>query len=98
VGRGCDRSRRGRRRGPYGLSGANRIQTAKADAILGLLTEDSRLKWAARVAREFNLDPVALLRDEGDEFLTHVRIAAWMVVQEDKRKEGEAEKSAARKH
>lgn len=55
------------------------------------------MKWAARIAREFKLDPVALLRDEGDEFLMHVRIAAWMTVQDDKKKEAEAEKSAARR-
>jgi hypothetical protein len=46
----------------------------------------------------FKLDPVALLRDDGgDEFLMLVRIAAVMVVQEDKRREAEAEKAAMRR-
>jgi hypothetical protein len=31
---------------------------------------------AARVGYVFGMDPVAVLRDEGDEFLTMVRVAA----------------------
>lgn len=66
--------------------------------MLDYLTEDHSIKQAARVARVFKLDPVALLRDDGgDEFLMLVRIAAAMVVQEDKRKEAEAEKAAMRR-
>lgn len=51
----------------------------------------------ARIAREFRLDPVALLRDDGDEFLTLIRIAATQVVLDDKKKEAEAERAAARR-
>jgi hypothetical protein len=51
----------------------------------------------ARVARIFKLDPVALLRDGGDEFLTLVRVAAAQVVERDKAKEAEAERRASRK-
>lgn len=66
--------------------------------MLDFLSKDASIIQAARVARVFKLDPVALLRDEGgDEFLMHVRIAAAMVVQEDKRREAEAEKAAMRR-
>lgn len=52
---------------------------------------------AARVAREFKLDPVALLSDGGDEFPMMVRIAAARVVARDKRAEAEATKREANK-
>jgi len=66
--------------------------------MLDFLAKDQGIIQAARVARVFKLDPVALLKDDGgDEFLMLVRIAAAMVVQEDKRKEAEAEKAAMRR-
>lgn len=73
------------------------ILAARTEEALDTLRHDQRVIQIARVARTFRLDPVALLRDEGDEFLTLVRIAATMVVDDDKRKEAEAEKAAARK-
>lgn len=48
------------------------------------------LVTAARVANTFGMDPVAVLRDEGDELLLHMRIAAMVVV-------GRDEEEAARK-
>lgn len=66
--------------------------------MLDFLQRHQSIIQAARVARVFKLDPVALLRDDGgDEFLMLVRIAAAMVVQEDKRREAEAEKAAMRR-
>ncbi|MBC8092503.1 MAG: hypothetical protein H7Y15_11300 [Pseudonocardia sp.] len=47
---------------------------------------------AARVAHTFNQDPVAMLDNGGDMFLTHVRIAAAKVVSDDERKQAEAQK------
>lgn len=38
-----------------------------------------------------------MLRDDGDEFVMLVRIAAAQVVHEDKRKEAEAERKAAKR-
>ena len=55
------------------------------------------MEQAARIARVFHLDPVALLDDDGDEFLTLVRIAAVEVVNGDRAKEAEAERRAAKK-
>lgn len=52
---------------------------------------------AARIARVFKQDPVALLRDGGDEFEMLVRIAATQIVEEDKRKEADAERAASRR-
>jgi hypothetical protein len=60
---------------------------------------DDRVEWlsrhptvqtAARVARTFRMDPVAVLDDGGDELLTHLRIAAMVIV-------GRDEEEAARK-
>jgi hypothetical protein len=66
--------------------------------MLGFLKKEQSIIQAARVARVFKLDPVALLRDDGgDEFLMLVRIAAAMVVHDDKRREAEAEKAASRR-
>lgn len=66
--------------------------------MLDFLQKDHSIIQAARVARVFKLDPVALLRDDGgDEFLMLIRIAAAMVVQEDKRREAEAEKASMRR-
>lgn len=39
----------------------------------------------ARVAHVFGQDPVALLRDDGDEFITLVRIAAAQVIARDEK-------------
>lgn len=55
------------------------------------------MEQAARVARVFHLDPVALLDDHGDDFPMMVRIAAVMVVNRDRQKEAEAEARAARR-
>jgi hypothetical protein len=66
--------------------------------MLDFLQKDPSIIQAARVSRVFKLDPVALLKDDGgDEFLMLVRIAAAMVVHEDKRREAEAEKAAMRR-
>lgn len=73
---------RGRRcRGPYGLS--DNHQKARARAAIATLAGDDRVITAARIARTFRLDPIDLLRDGGDEFLTWVRIAASEVVARD---------------
>lgn len=55
------------------------------------------MEQAARVARVFHLDPVALLDDNGDDFPMLVRIAAVMVVNRDKKAEAEAEARAAKR-
>jgi hypothetical protein len=65
--------------------------------VLDFLRNDQHIIQVARIAREFGLDPVALLRDNGDEFETLVRIAATQVVLDDKKKEAEAERAAARR-
>jgi predicted signal transduction protein with EAL and GGDEF domain len=59
--------------------------------------QDQRVIHAARIARVFKQDPVALLRDGGDEFEMLVRIAATQIVEEDKRKEADAERAASRR-
>lgn len=56
-----------------------------------MLKADRRVRLAAMVARQFRLDPVALLDDNGDDFLMLVRVAAVEIVQE-------AEKRAAEKN
>lgn len=64
---------------------------------MAILRRDERLITAARIAREFGQDPVALLRDDGDEFVTLVRIAAAQIVHEDKKREAEAERKAMKR-
>lgn len=54
------------------------------------LSRNDQLKVAARVAKTFGMDPVAVLDDGGDERLVHLRIAAYVVV-------GRDEEEAARK-
>lgn len=49
------------------------------------------------MARVFHLDPVALLKDDGDDFAMLVRIAAVQVVNRDKQKEAEAQRSAMKR-
>ncbi|HZA73391.1 MAG TPA: hypothetical protein VE476_10830 [Propionibacteriaceae bacterium] len=49
------------------------------------------------MARVFCLDPVALLIDHEDEFPMLVRIAAVQVVNRDKQKEAEAQRSAIKR-
>lgn len=65
--------------------------------LLEFLSHHESVVQAARVAREFKLDPVALLRDGGDEFPMMVRIAAAQVVARDKHAEAEAAKREAKK-
>ncbi len=48
---------------------------------------------AARVGKVFAIDPVSILNNQGDSFVTLVRIAAAQVVNEDERKSAEAQKS-----
>lgn len=48
----------------------------------------------ARIAKTFQIDPVDLFRDGGDEFLMMLRSACMMVVQRD---EKEANDKASRK-
>jgi hypothetical protein len=47
------------------------------------LSHDQLILYAARVAKTFQIDPVDVLRDDGDELLAMVRVAAVMVVQRD---------------
>jgi hypothetical protein len=49
---------------------------------------------AARVAKLFGLDPIAVLDDGGDELINAVRMACAVIVQDDERKS--AEESRAR--
>jgi hypothetical protein len=79
--------------GPY-LTG---VRSQRAQEALEILRGDERLKQAARIAETFGLDPVSLLRDEGDEFLTLVRIAAAQVVDADRKREQEAAKTKGRR-
>lgn len=65
--------------------------------MIDFLRKDPRVVHAAKIAREFKQDPVAMLQDDGDELLMLIRIAAYENVMEDKRKEAEAERAAARK-
>jgi hypothetical protein len=51
---------------------------------------------AARVAKCFGLDPVAVLDDSGDDLLNAVRMAAVKVIREDERKEAEQRKAGSR--
>lgn len=48
------------------------------------------MQITARVARTFRMDPVTVLDNGGDELLTHLRIAAMLVV-------GRDEEEAARR-
>lgn len=73
------------------------VRSRRAQQALEILRGDERLVTAARIAREFRQDPVAMLRDDGDEFVMLVRIAAAQVVHEDRRKEAEAERKAAKR-
>lgn len=52
---------------------------------------------AARVAKMFQIDPVAVLRDGGDELVNMVRTAAAMVVSRDEEKEAEKARSQSRR-
>lgn len=88
-GRPADR-RRGRGGKPYLTDG---VRSQRAQQALDVLRRDQRLIQAARIANTFGLDPVTLLRDDGDEFLTLVRIAAAQVVDADRKREEEAAKS-----
>lgn len=54
------------------------------------LAHNEQLKIAARIAKTFGMDPVAVLDDRGDERLMHLRIAAFLVI-------GRDEEEAARK-
>lgn len=45
---------------------------------------------AARIGYTFGMDPVAVLRDEGDEVLTLIRIAALDVWAQDEKKRQES--------
>lgn len=85
--RGRPAHRRGRRRGGPYLGG---VRSQRAREALEVLRHDQRLIQAARIANVFGLDPVALLRDGGDEFLALVRIAAAQVVEADRKREEEA--------
>jgi hypothetical protein len=64
--------------------------------MIAFLSHHPAVEQAARVAREFKLDPVELLSDGGDEWPMMVRIAAAQVVARDKRAEAEAAKKAAK--
>jgi hypothetical protein len=52
---------------------------------------------AARVGEIFGQDPVALLRDDDDEFPMLVRLAAMRVVERDRKARAEAEARAAKR-
>ena len=64
--------------------------------MLDLLSHDAELMQVARVAKTFSLDPVALLRDRGDDFLMLVRVAAAQVVERDEKKANDETERKAR--
>lgn len=55
------------------------------------------MQTAARVAKVFSQDPVAMLDDGGDDFITHVRLAAVKVVQRDEAKQQEEQNRNAKR-
>jgi hypothetical protein len=52
---------------------------------------------SARYGREFGVDPLVVLQDEGDEFLMLIRAAFMEVVQQDKKEENARTERAAKK-
>lgn len=62
-----------------------------------VLTGDERIKQVARVANRFHLDPVDLLRDDGDEWEMTVRIACADIIAEDERREAEEQERRVKK-
>lgn len=56
------------------------------------------MKAIARIAKTFGQDPVALLRDGGDDLVNLMRAAAYQVIQADeKAAEAEAKKQQRRR-
>lgn len=72
-------------------------ETERAEAAIEYLSHHPQVIQIARVARTFRLDPVALLRDDGDEFLTYVRLAAAQVVHRDEEAAAKKAKSQSKK-
>jgi hypothetical protein len=69
------------------------LRSARAERIrerIEWLSYHPSVQTVARVARTFRIDPVLVLADEGEEFQTHLRIAAMIAV-------GRDEEEAARK-
>jgi hypothetical protein len=65
--------------------------------VIDELADHPAVIMAARIAKTFSLDPVAVLDDGGDELLNLVRSAATMVVQRDEEKQADEAKSKARR-
>jgi hypothetical protein len=57
--------------------------------MLAILMADARVRAAALVARQFRLDPVALLDDDGDDWPMTVRVACARIVDDAERKANE---------
>lgn len=53
------------------------------------LSHNPLIELTARIARTFRIDPVSVLRDQGDEFLLNVRAAALSVVQRDEKQQSD---------
>lgn len=55
------------------------------------------MQLAARVAKVFQIDPIIVLDDKGDEFVTLVRLACAQVIQNDEKKQAEQSKARGRR-
>lgn len=53
------------------------------------LSRNPLIMLTARIARTFRIDPVTVLKDQGDEFLLNVRAAALTVVQRDEKQQAD---------
>jgi hypothetical protein len=61
------------------------------------LARQPQIRAVARIAKTFGQDPVALLRDGGDDLATLVRAATYQVVQEDEKAQEAEMKKQQRK-
>lgn len=57
------------------------------------LSDQPLVKFVARFGERFGIDPIVLLRDEGDPFLNEVRQAALRVIAADDKAREDASKS-----
>lgn len=65
--------------------------------VIEELSRDPLIVYAARVAKTFQIDPVTVLDDGGDELLGMVRVAAVMVVQRDEEEAARRAKASGRR-
>lgn len=63
---------------------------------MAFLKEDSSVIMAARVGKMFQLDPIAILDDGGDDLINAVRLAAAQIVQDDEKKQADQQRAASR--